>query len=187
MRSLKGNLILDSGKLADSPFCRAVVLVCQHDHTGAFGLVLNQPSDHKVGRALEDPLPELLKRLTVFVGGPVQPQALTCLMRVPLVGKGGDDESVVLPGLRVTHSLTELGEPRDELPAEKQFKFFAGYSGWSPGQLDNEMKQEAWVTHPSSMDLIFTPRPNELWRKILLAKGPEYRLLAETPEDVSRN
>jgi putative transcriptional regulator len=66
-------------------------------------------------------------------------------------------------------------------------KFFAGYAGWSPGQLDGEMKVDAWLTHPATMDHVFHPRPEELWKSILRSKGLLYRLLAESPDDVSRN
>jgi len=185
MRSLKGKLLLDGGKLVDTMFHRTAVLICEHNAEGAFGLVLNRVSEHKVGRALDLPLPDALKNLPVFLGGPVQPQALSCLIHDP--NANDPAEPVVIPGLRLTHDLDQLIKADDDLLARSQIKFFAGYAGWSPGQLDKEMKQDAWLTHPASIELVFHPRPQELWKQILLAKGPEYRLLAETPEDVSRN
>ena len=66
-------------------------------------------------------------------------------------------------------------------------KFFAGYAGWSPGQLDDEMKADAWLTHPASLELVFHRQPEKLWKTVLCEMGPAYRLLAEMPEDVSRN
>ena len=69
----------------------------------------------------------------------------------------------------------------------KQIKFFAGYAGWSAGQLDKEMQDAAWLTHPASIELVFHSQPAELWRLILRGKGPQYRLLAEAPDDVSHN
>jgi putative transcriptional regulator len=64
---------------------------------------------------------------------------------------------------------------------------FAGYAGWSPGQLDDEMKREAWLTHPASIELVFSSDAGELWKTILRQKGWKYRLLSDTPEDLSWN
>jgi putative transcriptional regulator len=181
MNSLKGQFILDGGTLAGSPFHRTVVLICQHDATGAFGLVLNRPSPHKVGEALDELLPEPVKSLMVFVGGPVQPQALSYLIYDPSGTQSG--EQIVLPGLRLTHTLDEL----ETISPEAQLKFFAGYAGWSPGQLDNEMKLKAWLTHPASIGDVFCSKPTELWKTIIRTKGMEYRLLADAPDDISNN
>jgi putative transcriptional regulator len=64
---------------------------------------------------------------------------------------------------------------------------FAGYAGWSPGQLENEMKHKAWLTHPASLELVFDTAPEQLWQVILRRKGGKYRLLAQSPEDLSLN
>jgi putative transcriptional regulator len=185
MRSLKGKLLLDGGKLVDTVFHRSVVLICEHNADGAFGLVLNRLSEHEVGKALDVLLPDVVKHLPVFLGGPVQPQALSCLIHDPT--DNDFTKSSVIRGLRLTHDLDDLVEAGEDFLTRVRFKFFAGYAGWSPGQLDNEMKQNAWLTHPASIEFVFHPQPQELWKTILLTKGPEYRLLAETPEDVSKN
>ena len=66
-------------------------------------------------------------------------------------------------------------------------KLFAGYAGWSPGQLEEEMKRKAWLTHPASLELIFDTDPAKLWQTILRAKGWKYKLLSQMPEDLSQN
>lgn len=185
MKSLKGQLILDSGKLIETEFRRTVVLICKHNTQGAFGLVLNRPSDYQVGRALDDPLPDSVGRLPIYLGGPVQPQALSCLIHDTV--EKDFAQANVIPGVHLSHDLDALVEPKGDFLARAQFKFFAGYAGWSAGQLDKEMKQGAWLTHPASIELVFYPKPEELWKTILLTKGPLFRLLAETPEDVSKN
>jgi len=185
MQSLKGKLILDGGKLAGSEFHRTVVLICHHDPAGAFGLVLNRPSEHTIGEALTEPLPDPVKDLPLYLGGPVQPQTISCLIHEPT-----NDEvtgASVMPGLRIVRTLDELVELSGNFPASVQLKFFAGYAGWGPAQLDNEMKQAAWLTYPSSMELVFYPRPDELWKLILRDMGPAYRLFADAPDDLSRN
>jgi len=185
MQSLQGQLILDGGKLVGSPFQHAVVLICDHDPKGAFGLVLNRVSEHAVGESLPEHLPETVKELPLYFGGPVHPPMLSCLVHEPAVTEM--TAAHVLPGLRLAHDLDELLEPNGEFTPFTQLKFFAGYAGWSPGQLDNEMKDDAWLTHRASIDLVFHSGPENLWKMILRKKGPAYRLLAESPEDVSSN
>ena len=75
-RYLQGHLLLDGGKLNGSFFHRSVVLICQHDSEGAFGLVLNRSTGSKVGEALVANLPTTIKEQVLYSGGPVQPTAL---------------------------------------------------------------------------------------------------------------
>ena len=180
--SLKGQLLLDHGKLAGSFFHRTVILVCQHDSEGAFGLVLNRATGNNVGEALVANLPEDLKEKPLYLGGPVQPQALSFLHSDVFL-----PEAEVLPNLSLGHSLDGLMELAESYSASKQMKIFAGYAGWSPGQLDDEMKRDTWVTHPASIDLVFHPEPEKLWQTLLRQKGGKYRLLSDTPEDLSWN
>src|SRR5207245_1985024 len=76
---LKGQLLLDSGLLNGSFFQRTVVLVCQHDAEGAFGLVLNRSSGNKLGEMLVAEVPDQLKEEPLYLGGPVQLSALSFL------------------------------------------------------------------------------------------------------------
>lgn len=180
--SLKGQLLLDNGRLQGSFFHRTVLLICQHDPDGAFGLVINRPAGSRVGEALTANLPEQLKAQELFLGGPVQPQAMSYLH--------ADDflpDANVLPNLNLDHSLDNLVELGDSFSATQQVKVFAGYAGWSPGQLDDEMKRDTWLTHPASVELVFHVSPAELWPLILKQKGWKYRLIAEQPEDLSGN
>lgn len=180
--SLKGQLLLDNGRLEGSFFHRTVLLICQHDAEGAFGLVLNRATGKKVGDALTANLPEQLKVNELFLGGPVQPQAMSFLH--------SDDflpDANVMPNLNLDHSLDELVELGDSFSPTQRIKVFAGYAGWSPGQLDDEMKRNTWLTHPASIDLVFHSPPEELWPMILKQKGWKYRLISQRPEDLSAN
>lgn len=185
MQSLKGQLLLDGGNLTGSTFHRTVVLICQHDPQGAFGLVLNHPSDHQLGEVLAHDLPEAWQKQALFLGGPVQPQALSCLLHGP--SNDGLPGTPVLSGLQVLHNLDELLEVNEHSPDPTCMKFFAGYAGWGPGQLDNEMRMQAWLTYPASINWVFSSTPKNLWRQILRKKGPRFALLAESPEDPSVN
>jgi putative transcriptional regulator len=66
-------------------------------------------------------------------------------------------------------------------------KIFAGYSGWSPGQLEEEMKRGAWLVHPASIDLVFKTEPKNLWQKIVGSKGWKFKLMSQSPDDLSWN
>jgi len=178
---LKGQLLLDSGQLGGSFFQHTVVLICQHDVEGAFGLVLNRSSGNKLGEMVVANLPEKLKDEPLYLGGPVQLSALSFLH--------SDDflpDASVMPNLELGHSLDALVDLGESFSTSKKIRTFAGYAGWSPGQLEEEMKRNAWLTHPASLDLIFGAT-EKLWQSILRQKGPKYRLLAEMPDDVSLN
>ena len=181
-KSLKGKLILDNGKLRGSFFHRSVILICQHDSEGAFGLVLNRATSNKVGEAVVANLPDTLKQEPLFLGGPVQPQALSFLHNDNYL-----PEANVLTNLSLGHSLDSLVELSESFSPTQKLKIFAGYAGWSPGQLEEEMKRDTWMVHPASVDLVFHPTPTELWPLILKDKGWKYRLVAEGPEDPSWN
>lgn len=179
---LKGQLLLDSGQLRGSFFQRTVVLICQHDSEGAFGLVLNRTTGKSVGEVIVADLPEALKSCPLYLGGPVQPSALSFLHSDAFVA-----EANVIPNLNLGHSVDNLMELGESFSPTRKLKMFAGYAGWSPGQLEDEMKRKAWLTHPASLELVFDTAPEQLWQKILRDKGGLYNLLAQSPEDLSHN
>ena len=179
---LKGQLLLDSGQLQGSFFQRTVVLICQHDAEGAFGLVLNRTTGNNVGEMIVADLPEALKSCPLYLGGPVQPSALSFLHSDAFI-----PDANVIPNLNLGHSLDSLVDLGELLSPTRKIKMFAGYAGWSPGQLEDEMKREAWLTHPASLDLVFDTNCERLWQTILRSKGWKYKLLAQSPEDLSAN
>ena len=194
---LKGQLLLDSGQLRGSFFQRTVVLICQHDAEGAFGLVLNRTTGSNVGDMLVADLPDTLKSFPLYLGGPVQPSALSFLHSDAFAPDAGllpslsldpsAPEASVLPNLTLGHSLDALIELGQSFSSGRKVKLFAGYAGWSPGQLEDEMKRKAWLTHPASLELVFDAAPEQLWQSILSAKGWRYKLLSQMPEDPSLN
>ena len=93
----------------------------------------------------------------------------------------------MLPNLSLGHSLDSLLDIGESLSPTQKTKLFVGYAGWSPGQLEEEMKRKAWLTHPASLDLVFETAPDQLWQAILRQKGWKYKLLAQMPEDLSLN
>lgn len=183
-RSLKGQFLLDGGKLRGSYFHRSVVLICQHDEEGAFGLIVNRESENLVGDLILVDLPEAIKEQKLFAGGPVQPAALSYLHTAGFIP---DSQTSVLPNLQIGHSIEELKDIGDAYSPEKQVRLFAGYAGWSPGQLEDEMKRESWLVHPASIELVFNTPADQLWRNIMKQFGWEQRIFADSPDDLSWN
>lgn len=183
LKSLRGQLLLDSGQLGGSFFQHAVILICKHDAEGAFGLILNRELGKTVGEMIVADLPVTLKSSPLFVGGPVQPSALSYLHTDSFI-----PDADVLPNLALGHSLDDLLEIGSAISATKKVRLFAGYAGWSPGQLENELKQKSWLTFPASAELVFETPPPALWHKILNRKGGwKNKLLSQMPEDLSWN
>jgi len=181
-KSLQGQLILDGGKLHGSFFHRSVVLICQHDPEGAFGLILNRATPNKVGEALVANLPETIKEQVLFIGGPVQPQALSFLHSDAFL-----PEANVMDNLSLGHSIDALMDLGDLFSPTRKLKLFAGYAGWSAGQLDNELSRRDWLVHPATLELVFHVQPSQLWKEILKQKDVQSRLLADSPDDLSWN
>ena len=180
---LQGQFLLDSGQLNGQFFQRTVVLVCQHNKEGAFGLVVNRSTGKTVGDLLVADLPEILKECPLYLGGPVQPTALSFLHSDSFI-----PDANVLPNLSLGHSLDSLVEIGESFSASKKIRMFAGYAGWSPGQLEDEMKRKAWLTFPASLELVFDTPPDKLWPLILRRKGGwRNKLLSQLPEDLSWN
>lgn len=179
-KSLRGQLLLDGGKLHGSFFHRSVVLICQHDDEGAFGLILNRSTENKVGDAVVADLPKRLKNELLFIGGPVQPTALSYLHSDILL-----PDANVMDNLQLGHSLDGLMDIGESYSPSHKIRMFAGYAGWSPGQLDKEMARKDWLVHPATLELVFNVKPEKLWQQILKQKGMV--LLAQMPEDLSWN
>src|SRR5580704_16763032 len=139
-KSLRGQLLLDGGKLRGSFFHRTVVLVCQHSEEGAFGLVLNRSSGNSVGDMVVADMSGSLKEQPLYLGGPVQPSALSFLHTDQFLLNAN-----VLPNVYLGHSLDDLMEIGQSFSATQRVRVFAGYAGWSSGQLDEELKRNAWL------------------------------------------
>jgi putative transcriptional regulator len=183
-QSLKGQLLLDGGDLRGSFFHRAVVLICNHDSEGAFGLVLSQPTQNKVGEVvLGEELPERVREQFLHIGGPVQTNALTFLYSDTFL----DQQGAVIPNLALGTEMDRLVELGNSFSPALKLRCFAGYAGWTGGQLEGEMKRKAWLTHPASIEHVFADDPANLWKQILRQMGWKYRLLADAPEDLSWN
>ena len=180
MESLLGQLLIASPSLLDPNFRRTVVLVTEHNEEGAAGLVLNRPSPTGVADAVPALEPLVQDGEPVWVGGPVQPDAVLVL------GEFLDPADAAVPlfgGL----GFPSLEEPEGVLPVTTRRRIFAGYAGWAAGQLEDELGRDDWILEPALNDDAFTEAPDELWSDVLRRKGGVYELVSRMPEDPSVN
>ena len=180
MDSTRGQLLIAGPGLVDPNFFRTVVLVIEHSRDGALGLVLNRPSETKVGEAVSE-LEQLLDLDDpLFIGGPVQPSALIVLAEFE------DAEHAALIAFDNIGVLA-TGAPEDEPSRVRRTRAFVGHSGWGPGQLDAELERGDWILEPAVDVDAFTENASELWEAVLTRKGGSYALVARMPPDVSVN
>jgi putative transcriptional regulator len=179
--SLAGQLLLAAPSLLDPNFARTVVLIGVHNEEGAMGVVLNRPSAVTVGEAVPQLQDVLGTSETLYVGGPVQPNAVVFLAEF------------LEPELAGMLVLGRIGFPApdadiDQLAqATARRRVFAGHAGWGQGQLDAEVGDGDWIAHPAQPQDVFTDLPAELWSDVLTRKGGSYALLARMPLDPSVN
>jgi putative transcriptional regulator len=180
VESLQGKLLVASPGLLDPNFRRTVVLVTEHNEEGAAGLVLNRPSPAPVIELVPQLEPLATDGEQVWVGGPVQPNAVLVLGEFFDPG----DAAVPLFGLL---GFPSLDEPEDVAAMTARRRVFAGYAGWGAGQLEDELGRDDWIVEPSDPDDAFTEAPDDLWADVLRRKGGIYEIVARMPEDPSVN
>src|SRR5688572_12556802 len=160
MESLRGKLLIASPVLADPNFARSVVLITEHGDDGAMGIVLNRPADAEVAEVLPE-LSDIAVEEPIFVGGPVQPEALVVL------GEFSDPEKaawIVVADVGLVSADTDI----EELPASvRRGRVYAGFSGWGPGQLESELEEDAWIIEPPIPPELFPDDPATLWSDVL--------------------
>lgn len=168
--TLAPSLLLSMPQLDDPNFTRSVVLLCQHDSDGAFGLVLNRPittTARIVPQADPDAATE--QEVDVWIGGPVEPERSWILLR----DAGLDEKAIrVCEGVYLSTSARVL-EGVLQTPDQSQARLIAGYAGWGPGQLDEEVAASAWLTGDVDLDIVFqTPAP-EMWERAIRRLGAD--------------
>ncbi|HSI79866.1 MAG TPA: YqgE/AlgH family protein [Solirubrobacterales bacterium] len=178
--SLRGKLLVASPALVDPNFARSVVLITEHNVDGAMGIVLNRPAD----AVASDVVPELAAIAgdgPVFIGGPVQPQALVVLAEF------ADPDAAAWIVVADVGFISADADPDELDRAIRRGRVYAGYSGWAAGQLEAEIEQESWIVEPPLPAELFPDDPASMWSDVLARKGGEYSLLARMPEDPSVN
>lgn len=171
--SLAPSLLVSMPQLTDPNFHRTVVLLCEHGREGAFGLVLNRPTDTVAAEAVRlTPPPLRDSGITLWVGGPVEPQRGWILMDAD----PDDDESVeVVGGLYLSTSPQVLRRLIETGPSRS--RVLTGYAGWAAGQLDEEIAASAWLTADVDLDLVFDTPADQMWEATIRRLGADPGLL----------
>lgn len=178
MDSLRGQLLIAPPYLADPNFAHTVVLMVQHDEEGAFGVILNRPSDRTIRdiwRTVRGS--ECGCAQGVHVGGPVA-GPLVALHQEPALG-----DMQVVDGVWCSMSAEKIEEIVQE---DRRFvRFYAGYSGWGKGQLEGELQTGSWLTTPATAACIFHRKEEDLWQTVVRrATGddddPPFRITTDT-------
>ena len=167
----QGRLLVATELVEGELFANTVVLMLHYDETGAFGLVVNRPTDVQPGEVLGEDEAIAGYRGTLYWGGPVHMDSLRALLHTDDPPEDADKilESVYLVSFEDAVELGPAG------PAT--LRLFIGYAGWAPGQLDYEMARGSWRVLPGSDELVFAEEPVELWKR--LAPPREQRAAAQ--------
>ncbi len=176
-------LLVSVPELGDPNFEQSVVFIVEHNDDGALGLVLNQPD----GTDVLDHLPSvdipLVEPAVCFRGGPVSPGSVLALGRRSVTGELR--HAVALTGPVVLVDIEQLFE--GHVGGVDGLRIFAGYSGWSPGQLDAELDAGVWFVVDAGPDDVLCSDPAGLWRNVLRRQGGRLGAVARYPEDPNVN
>lgn len=179
--SLAGRILVSRPDLSDPRFDAALTLILEHGSEGALGVIINRPST----MTMADTLPEWEEFTAgppvLYHGGPVDRDALIAL------GKPGDRACAGHLVLGA-HSV-DLDDQPLLVKAEgiEAVRVFAGYAGWAPGQLEDEIAGDSWWVVDATLDDIFTLDPDKLWSRVLRRQGGELAWFAHYPSDPSLN
>jgi putative transcriptional regulator len=174
--SLAPSFLLSMPQLADPNFKRTVVLLCQHDEDGAFGLVVNRRLETAARITVNlDPPVTSDRDLQLWIGGPVEPQSSWILVgRLP----PEPDDRDVYGGMRITDSLylsrsPDLLRRLLEPDPPRHARLIVGYSGWGPGQLESELEASSWLVSDVDQDLIFNTPADRMWEAAIRRLGAD--------------
>ena len=176
---LTHHFLIAMPSMADPNFTRGVTYVCQHTPEGAMGILINRPSDFRLGEVLKQmnmstELEEVADA-PVYIGGPVQPER-GFVLHDP-IGEWDssfriNDELSVTTSRDILAAMAEGKGPKRALIA-------LGYSGWSAGQLESEMRDNAWLTSKASLDLIFETPLERRWIAAAALVGVDLTTLSD--------
>lgn len=177
-----GDLLIAEPFMSDKSFERKVVLLCEHNAEGTFGLVWNNDANLLLADVLDE---DVYPDIPLYWGGPVSQNTLHFIHRRPdLIERSSE----VLEGLfwggnfQEVRKMLNVGSLRPQ-----DIRFFLGYAGWSAGQLDGELKQNSWIVTRTSADFMFETPIEQFWRSTLRQMGGEYKVLSNYPVDPRLN
>lgn len=181
---LAGRLLVASPQIEEETFRRSVVLLLHHDEEGAQGVILNRPLEADIDAVLPGWKSVASTPKTVFQGGPVELNSAIGLVTVP----GDEPEPLGIKHLFGGLGLVDLDAPPNLVaPEVAGMRIFAGYAGWSGGQLEHEILRGDWYVVDSESRDPFSVAPERLWSDVLLRQKDSLKLVASYPDDPSLN
>ena len=171
-------LLLSMPQMQDPNFTQTVVLLCDYLPDGAFGIVLNRSTGMPASSMVHlDPPVAPLNDLPLCIGGPVQPDRGWIL-----VGDApdGQDFRTIVDGLYLSTSPAVLRRVLQTQPTPRA-RVLAGYAGWGPGQLDDELAQSSWLMADVDVDLVFDVDPSAMWETAIRRLGADPSMLQSSP------
>lgn len=161
----KGKFLIAGRNLRDPNFAESVVLLVEYNDDGAMGLVINNRSEVGLSRLLPD-IEELKEREDdLFIGGPVQRKSMLLMLvrsrTKPVESNHVFADVYVTGSVAVLEQVIEMGWEAD------RFRAYAGYAGWGPGQLDNEVARGDWHIAPADADTVFAAKPADVWKRLI--------------------
>lgn len=177
-QSLAGQLLLAHPVMRDPNFRRTVVLLSAHNDEGAMGVVLNRPLNRQMGELNAEFALGPLAGVPLYFGGPVESDQLIIVTWQWIPAEHAFQLNF---GVEVEKAVEMIGRPGVTIRA------FLGYSGWSKGQLENEMKHDTWIATPVEGDWLIKHDGVPLWRNLVSFIEPELKVLADAPEDPTLN
>ncbi|PKP53016.1 MAG: hypothetical protein CVT92_06050 [Bacteroidetes bacterium HGW-Bacteroidetes-1] len=182
LQPIKGRALIAEPLMDEFYFGRAVILLIEHNDDGTFGMVMNKPSGALFNAIVTD-FPEF--DAMVYIGGPVETDKL---FFIHTLGNEIPESSEIVPGLYWGGDIESVREMMTlGILKKDQIRFFLGYSGWSPKQLESELKRNAWVISETSSKLLLHTKPEKMWNSFLQRMGPSYDLWRGFPVNPEMN
>lgn len=177
-----GSILIADPFLKDPNFLRTTVFVCSYQQEGCMGFVLNRKHNIKVGQLVKE---WEYCDFPVYYGGPVQTDTLQFVHRRPDIISGGVE---ITDGIFWGGNFEEVSiYLKNEEISNDDIRFFIGYSGWSEGQLQFELKEKSWLITTANKKLVFHRDVYKIWEDAIKQIGGEYLQIINYPLDPNLN
>lgn len=181
--SHRGRLLVATPAIEHGPFLRSVVYLLDHDADGALGVIVNHPSDADVDDVLPEWADLVAAPVCLFHGGPVEVDSALA------VGVLGEEVPAVLGWQPMCGrvGLIDLDGPIPDAGELSGLRVFAGYAGWAPGQLEDEIDEGSWLVVDALDTDLVSPRPEDLWHDVMRRQHGDLRYWSTFPADPGAN
>jgi putative transcriptional regulator len=179
----KGRILISDPFLGDDFFERSVVYLCEHNKEGSFGFVINNLLEMNLND-LNDQFPSINSQIST--GGPVETESM---FFIHTLGKELNESVEISHGIFVGGDFGQLyGVMKEKHIQENKIRFFLGYSGWDKGQLESEIKENAWVVADidDSKEIMQIQEP-DTWKYFMRKLGSKYQVMTNFPIDPNAN